>query len=98
MDSELAGRLMKIARTRKAVVNLGDYNSFQFGASVEVEDLDLGHDPKSASYDPDKVAEEMAEFCDDVIDRLITDDIKNSGLTRAQRNELLETFTRTRKD
>lgn len=87
---------MKIARTRKIVLNMGDYQSLQLGCSVEAEDLDIGRIPGSTNYDPDKVADELGEFCDDVIDRLLTDDIKNAGLTRAQRTAALESFTRTR--
>ncbi len=71
---------MRISRTRHIKANLGNYESFDFGATVTVDHNDLGiSDEQLSKLSPEKHEElvnNLSEFCQATLEVLMEGEIK----------------------
>lgn len=90
---------MRISLTRQLKVNLGNYESYSFGATVTVDIGDVGTPeqdwPLLSPEDQNAQRIEMHDLAEEWLDRLLIADIESAqGITEEDRSVVLRSFTR----
>lgn len=90
---------MRISLTRQLKVNLGNYESYQFGATVTVDIGDIGLADQEwstlNSAERDEFTRLMHDLAEEWLDRLLIADIESAqGITEEDRSVVLRSFTR----
>lgn len=97
---------MRISKTRHLKVNLGNYESADFGGTVTIEHGDLGLTDEEVQTlvrgdesELDALVKRMNEKCEQYIDVLLVDDIQSCrDITEEDRSILIRAFTSQRSD
>lgn len=93
---------MRISLNRQLKVNLGNYESYTFGATVTLDHGDLGYTDTEVQEGVrtegneflDTVVKEAQDKAEDVLDRLLIADITSSReITEEDRSIVLRAFT-----
>ena len=92
---------MRISRTRHLKTNLGNYESFDFGASVTYEHGDLGYTDEDivemTQKERNAVRAEIRQMVDDDLDEMLAEEIRGArDVTEADRTMLLRSFAPTK--
>lgn len=88
---------MRIERHRRMTVNLGQFESYVFGASVAVEHGDLGYtDAQAHAMPAELLAQEITHVCLQILTEQLADEIEDAaGMTREQKSVLHRSFAPT---
>lgn len=70
---------MKISKEKAFTVNMGNYESFRFGGSVELEPSDLGLTPLDVENDLQGVVRELNERAEEILGELIVQDVRDAA-------------------
>lgn len=97
---------MRISQSRHIKVNLGNYESADFGGTVTIEHGDLGYTDEEVQQntrkDPswmDVLVKEMKNKAEEYLDLILIEDIKAyQGITEETRSILLRAFTNLQDD
>lgn len=85
---------MRISRTRSIKVNMGNYESFEFGASVTMDHNDLGYsDEEAREIDPKDLATDITDLVLEVLhDQLRLEVAEAAALTDEDKSFVLQNF------
>lgn len=84
---------MRIVRARHFTCNLGQFESYRFGAEIEITHRDLGYSDDHTVLAED-LAVEMTEVCLKILNDQLTQELEDAReITTEQKSFLLASFT-----
>jgi hypothetical protein len=90
---------VRISRTRHFKINLGNYESYEFGSSVTLEHGDIGlTDEEAHETPPTKLAGMLTDACLGILNDQLAEEIEDArNMTKAEKTILIDSFAPKRR-